>query len=101
MVQRDDPEALEAFLSGPGGRMLAQDDLARGLMAAAEKCYEQCASLLLKAGAKPDLHDSSGITPLIAACKQVGPCSLDGQFVVLSISISISLTVIVGYYPVD
>jgi len=45
------------------------DDLGRALRAASHKGEEECAQVLIDAGALPNVHDASGFSPVIIAAK--------------------------------
>lgn len=45
------------------------DDLARALNIASEKGFDDCVDILLSQGALPDVHNFTGLTPLIIASR--------------------------------
>lgn len=61
-------DELEELLREKKGSY-GHDDLAKALHIATEKGRLECVQLLLRYGALPNAHDSSGYTPLIIAAR--------------------------------
>ena len=68
-VQRDDSDLLQQVLHEKKDRY-GHDDLAKALHVAADKGYSQCMEILLEHKALPNIHDSSGFTPLVIASRR-------------------------------
>lgn len=66
-VHRNRPELLKLLLSQKNAYGL--DDLAKAINMAAEKGFDSCVDVLLSNGALPDIHDMTGLTPLILAAR--------------------------------
>eukprot|EP00914_Ancora_sagittata_P012716 GHVO01024482.1.p1 GENE.GHVO01024482.1~~GHVO01024482.1.p1 ORF type:complete len:522 (+),score=49.83 GHVO01024482.1:117-1682(+) len=67
-VQRDEFEQLSVILEA--NTSYGHDDLARALHIAADLGTAECTALLLKHGARPDIHDPSGFTPVVIAARK-------------------------------